>query len=164
MNKFVIFILGAVCGFGVSRAFKDSPTVDVVQESSVERKSHSEVPLIHRAPTVASTPQPSSESPIPDATDVQQAPTPPHPVYFIFSEETVENMEQNIAALQKDVSVVKDREGWIVRFHSTNNLLSQVGISDNDMIRFNQLDEMRLNPDTQDLANRMESVLANLER
>ena len=164
MNKFAIFVLGTVCGFGVSHAMRDSPSVEVVQTSS-EAASRAETPLIHRSEEPASATT-TPETPHEVATSEMQPPqpTPPHPVYFIFSEESVENMEQNIATLQKDVSVIKDQDGWVVRFHSTNNLLSQLGISDNDLIRFNQLDEMRLNPETQDLANRMESVLGNLER
>lgn len=164
MNKFAIFVLGAICGFGVSHTMRDSPSMEVVQ-ASAEAAPPSEVPLIHRSEEApVATTAPETPHKVSASEEQPQQSNPPHPVYFIFSEETVENMEQNIATLQKDVSVIKEQDGWVVRFHSTHNLLSQLGISDNDLIRFNQLDEMRLNPDTQDLANRMESVLANLER
>lgn len=170
MNKIAIFIIGVVCGFALFRLSVDRPKVETALESHSESEDtkassqHSDsdkLPVIRRSElTTAPIPvasQPSQE-------ESREVPDPPHPVNFIFNEETLETMEQNIVTLQKEVSVIKDRDGWVVRFHSPDNLMSHIGLSDNDMIRFNQLDEMRLNPDTQDLAMRMESVLANLER
>lgn len=170
MNKLVIFIIGVACGFALSRLSVDRPKIDTALESPSESDdakaftphSHeNKIPVVHRSAAVTSaTPPVIPQTP----TETMEAPSPPHPVNFVFNEETLETMEQNIVTLQKEVSVVKDRDGWILRFHSPDNLLSHIGLSDNDLIRFHQLDEMRLNPDTQDLAMRMESVLANLER
>lgn len=170
MNKLVIFIIGVSCGFALSRLSTDHPKMESVLKSTSESDDiktftsnahENKMPVIHRSEAVVSaSPSVILQSP----TETVEAPSPPHPVNFVFNEETLETMEQNIVTLQKEVSVIKDRDGWILRFHSPDNLLSHIGLSDNDLIRFHQLDEMRLNPDTQDLALRMESVLANLER
>lgn len=170
MSKIVIFIIGVVCGFALSRLSVDRPKIETALESpsdsddvknSLPHSLENQVPVIHRSEAVASASPPETPQP---PNEVVETPSSPHPVNFIFNEETLETMEQNIVTLQKEVSVIKDRDGWILRFHSPDNLLSHIGLSDNDLIRFHQLDEMRLNPDTQDLAMRMESVLANLER
>ncbi|MGE5084684.1 MAG: hypothetical protein ACM3MG_00175 [Bacillota bacterium] len=171
MNKLVIFIIGVVCGFALSRVSADRPILETALENrseaeepnvTSEHSASAKIPVIHHSDST--TVAPLAVAPQTPLEDSREKPKPPHPINFVFNEETLETMEQNIVILQKEVSVIKDRDGWVVHFHSPDNLLSQIGLSDNDMIRFNQLDEMRLNPDTQDLAMRMESVLANLER
>ncbi|MFM6927083.1 MAG: hypothetical protein ACKOX6_01390 [Bdellovibrio sp.] len=171
MNKLLIFIIGLVCGFILSHVSVDRPKIDTALEAPSDSEDiktlsphsgHDQIPVVRRSePTTTAALPVVSQTPLDDP---REPTAPPHPVNFLFNEQTLETMEENIVTLQKEVSVIKDREGWVIRFHSADNLMSHIGLSDNDMIRFNQLDEMRLNPDTQDLAMRMESVLANLER
>lgn len=76
----------------------------------------------------------------------------------------ISEMEQNLNDLQKDVSLFKDRRGWIVRFHVENNLLSQTGLKDNDLITFKQLQKLKEDPNKADLMTRLEVVMGTIQR
>lgn len=81
-----------------------------------------------------------------------------------ISEEQVVTMEQNLNELQKDVSLFRDEKGWVVRFHSRDNLLSQMGFHDNDLIRFGHFEKLKEDPSRSELITRLESVMMNLQR
>lgn len=81
-----------------------------------------------------------------------------------LSEEQVTEMEMHLPELQKDVSLFRDNEGWIVRFHTQGNILSNVGIKDNDLIRFGQIQELKKDPEKVELISRLEAIFHNLQR
>ena len=83
---------------------------------------------------------------------------------FDVSQEQVEAMEHAIPELQKDVSLFRDSKGWVVRFHSQPNLLSDIGLKDNDLIRFSQIQKLKRDPEQAELISRLESVLNSLQR
>ncbi len=71
-------------------------------------------------------------------------------------------MEENLSDLQKEVSLFRDNTGWIVCFHSQNNLLSRIGIKDNDLIRFGQIEKLKQDPNKTALISRLEAVIETL--
>lgn len=81
-----------------------------------------------------------------------------------ISEEQITEMEQHFSDLQKDVSLFRDNNGWVVRFHNENNLLSSVGIKDNDFIRFGQIQQLKEDQSKAELISRLEAVMVNLQR
>lgn len=81
-----------------------------------------------------------------------------------ISEEQITEMEQHFSDLQKDVSLFRDSNGWVVRFHNKNNLLSSVGIKDNDFIRFGQIQKLKEDHSKGELISRLEAVMVNLQR
>lgn len=80
------------------------------------------------------------------------------------TEEQIAEMEENLSDLQKEVSFYKDNAGWIVRFHSQDNLLSHLGIKDNDLIRFGQIERLKQDPTKTELISRLEAVIETLQR
>ena len=76
----------------------------------------------------------------------------------------VENMEHELGVLQKDVSLFRYKKGWLVRFHAQENLLSEIGVRDNDFIRFSQFEQMKKDFSQKELVSRLENVLSQLER
>jgi hypothetical protein len=81
-----------------------------------------------------------------------------------LTEEQIQLMEQNIGSLQSDVSVFKDSEAWVVRFHHTNSVMSALGVKDGDQISFRQLEEMKNEPALEGLTRRLESILLQLQK
>jgi hypothetical protein len=81
-----------------------------------------------------------------------------------LTEEQIQTMEQDIATLQKDVSVFKDSEAWVVRFHHTSAVMSSLGVKDGDQISFKQLDEMKQEAALEGLTRRLENILLQLQK
>lgn len=83
---------------------------------------------------------------------------------FQISEAQIDAMEAQLPELQKEVSLFREQNGWLVRLHGHENLFAAIGVEDNDFIRFTQFDDMKKNPATEHLASRLEDILSNLER
>lgn len=81
-----------------------------------------------------------------------------------ITEAQISAMEQSLGTLQKDVSLFKDTAGWVVRFHQPSKVMSDLGVQDNDLISFHQLDGIRSQPALQDLVKRLEAVLSQLQK
>ncbi|WP_413291441.1 hypothetical protein [Bdellovibrio sp. HCB337] len=81
-----------------------------------------------------------------------------------ITEEQIQAMEKSLGTLQKDVSVFKDTAGWVVRFHQPSKLMSDLGVQDNDLISFHQLQSIKSQPALQDLVARLEAVLGHLQK
>lgn len=87
-----------------------------------------------------------------------------HVLNLDISEDQVVQMEQHLIDLQKDVSLFRDKTGWIVRFHIQDNLLATTGIRDNDLIRFGHIEKLKEDPNRADLITRLEAVMMSLQR
>ncbi|WP_413612162.1 hypothetical protein [Bdellovibrio sp. HCB-110] len=87
-----------------------------------------------------------------------------HLLNLDISEEQIVEMEQHLGDLQKDVSLFRDNKGWIVRFHTQNNLLSKTGLKDNDLIRFGQIERLKEDPNNTELISRLEAIIMSLQR
>lgn len=85
-------------------------------------------------------------------------------VVLNISEARVEALEQNFSELQRDISLFKDDRGWTVRFHRNTNLLSSMGIQDNDLISFELFQQLKKDPSKGNLVSRLEIIFSNLER
>ncbi len=81
-----------------------------------------------------------------------------------ITNEQIENIEQNISDLQKDVKIFKDSKGWVVKFYRNENLISSLGINDNDIIRFDQLNRLKADPSKEHQISQLESIFYQLER
>ncbi|MBO9666823.1 MAG: hypothetical protein J7501_08410 [Bdellovibrio sp.] len=167
-----VFGIGILVGLGISHFGRSDQTKSVAEatpDSDDEKtfpaaKAQVELPAPPRMPTAAETKPLQSELPPPAMPQASLEQPAPRIADIDFNEANVEVLEQNIVELHKDVSLEKDRDGWIVHFHTSDNLLSSFGISNNELIRFNQVDEMKKDPNTVELANRIENLLSNLER
>lgn len=101
---------------------------------------------------------------VPAALEEPEAEDLPKQIDLTLSPFQVENMEQDLGALQKDVSLFRYKKGWLVRFHTRENLLSEIGVRDSDFIRFSQFEQMKNDVTKKDLVSRLESVLVQLEK
>lgn len=114
---------------------------------AVETRTHgSDEP---RPPDASPTPSPSAEKRI---------------LNFEVSEPEVYQMETRLDSLQREVSLFREDRGWVVKFYSSQNALADTGIRDGDLIRFSHLESMKANPETAELARRLEDILQSLER
>ena len=102
---------------------------------------------------------PRAAEPTPTPTE-----SPKRILNFEVSEPEVHQMEANLDTLQKEVSLFREERGWVVKFYSSQNALADTGVRDGDLIRFNHLDTMKRNPETAELAQRLEDVLLSLQR
>lgn len=180
MNKNIYtFCLGLVVGLSVMFLLK--------KETPKESLPANESIVTHVSPEIATKPIETSATTAPingnqimqvEKEAAAQAPTEvaaaemppeieqeelPQSIDLTLSDLQVENMEQSLGDLQKDVSLFRYKKGWLVRFHSSGNLLSEIGVHDNDFIRFSQFEEMKKDRSKEKLVSRLEDVLTNLE-
>lgn len=173
----IVFFVGVVVGLGLgrwTRHEKPAPVTAAAAECEpavpVAESKKPEVPPLEKKKGMALLNvrkgsqyarlglQPALTAPLPGPEAA------PHAINLNISEEQVSNLEENFADLQKDVSVYRDQQGWVVRFHHNSNPLADMGLQDNDMIRFSQFHEDTQDPDRDRLYSRLEQVLIDLER
>lgn len=81
-----------------------------------------------------------------------------------ITESQIQKMEAYLPELQKDVSLFKDTQGWVVRFHHSSKIMSGLGVKDGDLISFKHLQDMKNEPALKALVGRLESVLSQLQK
>jgi len=89
---------------------------------------------------------------------------PPSSVTFQFDEQDLDALEQSLPDLQKEVSLYRRENGWLVRIHATTNPFAFIGIQDNDFIRDNQFQDLERDPSKKTLVGRLVDILTSLER
>ncbi|WP_413559522.1 hypothetical protein [Bdellovibrio sp. HCB209] len=175
MNKDLIiaFALGILVGWGVFKLTspKTAPApVEIAQtvsenennDQAMGEPAPADMPKIPEQATNDFNGQIPSGTPLAAPADVP--PVPPRNVNLELTEESLEMLEQNITELHSEVTVERDNEGWILHFNNPDNYFSSIGLADNDRIPFTQFEEMRQNPEQQEMASRIETILSNLEK
>jgi hypothetical protein len=81
-----------------------------------------------------------------------------------ITEAQIRLMEENLRDLQQDISLFKDTEGWVVRFHHTSSIMTALGVKDSDLISFKQLQEVKKQPALESLVRRLEIIFAHLQK
>ncbi|WP_413576664.1 hypothetical protein ACLVWU_01340 [Bdellovibrio sp. HCB290] len=173
MNKdlIVAFALGILVGWGVFKVTspKSAPAPTEVAQGVSENEMNTPGPT-ERADEDSDAPQTPDmmAAANPSATPLAQPPTtpeePPRDINLQLTEEAVDMLEENIAELHQSVTVERDNEGFVLHFDSPDNYFANIGLANNDRIPFTQFEEMRQNPETQELAGRIETILSNLEK
>lgn len=80
-----------------------------------------------------------------------------------FTENQIFEIEQRISELQGDIAFYRDNKGWSVHMNTDSNLFTEIGIKNNDFIRFEQVENMKMNFNS-NLAYRLEDIIKKLER
>jgi hypothetical protein len=168
----VIFALGLIVGlflYSSLQSQKKETNSDAQRETLPAHKE----PELHQEDIAISRPSspPNAASvSVETRTHAPETERPPAPspskriLQFDVSEFQLQRMEADLEALQKDVSLSRLEKGWQVKFRDDKNLLAEMGLRDGDLIQFSHLESMRRNPETTDLARRLEYVLTFLER
>ncbi|MEK2689679.1 hypothetical protein [Bdellovibrio sp. GT3] len=173
MNKdlIVAFALGILVGWGVFKftSPKAAPAPTEIAQGVSEEDMANPNPSENAADEAAMPQiQDSMANANPAATPMAQPPTapenPPRDINLQLTEETVDMLEENIADLHQSVTVERDDQGFILHFDNPDNYFANIGLANNDRIPFTQFEEMRQNPETQELAGRIETILSNLEK
>ncbi len=173
MNKDLIiaFALGILVGWGVFKFTSPNHTAAPVEVAQV-------TPEEGTPPSGTETPG-GDVPPPPETPDTNTAATPSgtpmaptstagegvhRNINLELTEDAVDMLEQSITDLHQSVTVERDAEGFILHFDNPDNYFASIGLSNNDRIPFTQFEEMRQNPETQELASRIETLLSNLEK
>ncbi|QLY25743.1 hypothetical protein [Bdellovibrio sp. KM01] len=174
MNKdlLIAFALGILVGWGVFKFTTPNPTsagtetAQVATDESTAPAQNNELPGgdIPPPPETAE----SNAAPMPNGTPMATPPTTGEVVHrninLELTEDAVDMLEQSITDLHQSVTVERDNEGFILHFDNPDNYFASIGLANNDRIPFTQFEEMRQNPETQELASRIETLLSNLEK
>jgi len=83
---------------------------------------------------------------------------------FDFSEDQILELEINLNELQNQVSFFRDNQGWTVQYYDEPNLLSDIGIKNNDFIPFDDIQKLKEDPYKGKLISRLESIMESLQR
>ncbi|UYL10308.1 hypothetical protein B9G69_006910 [Bdellovibrio sp. SKB1291214] len=175
MNKDLIiaFVLGIMVGWGVfkftasDKSPAETPVAQEAQDNTVNQADNSEVPGGDIAPPPPSLPEngmAAAPSGVPTATPPTNSEGIHRNINLELTEEAVDMLENSITELHQAVTVERDNEGFILHFESNDNYFASIGLANNDRIPFTQFEEMRQNPETQELASRIETILSNLEK
>lgn len=175
MNKDLIiaFVLGIMVGWGIfkftatDKASSQAPVAQEAQDNANNQAENSEAPGGDMAPPPPSLPEndmAAAPSTTPMAIPPANAEGTHRNINLELTEEAVEMLEQSITELHQAVTVERDNEGFILHFESNDNYFASIGLANNDRIPFTQFEEMRQNPETQELASRIETILSNLEK
>lgn len=81
-----------------------------------------------------------------------------------FDENQIEEIEQRMTELQGEIAFFKDNKGWFVHMSTDSNPFTEIGIKNNDFIRFEQVENMKMNSRNSNLALRLEDIIRKLER
>jgi hypothetical protein len=169
-------LLGFAIGLGVGLYIKSSdkpakheevaqeqPVFQAPEKTAVPMPSQKENPpaSVSVPKTKVSTPQGLQVEKEPGAVATDETPAP-RMLSLDISDEDLQLLEQNIAELQNEVSLYKDDKGWVVRFNNADNLLSMIGLQDNDFIRYKQFEAMKNDPVNGEKFTRLEAVFQNL--
>ncbi|WP_413586100.1 hypothetical protein [Bdellovibrio sp. HCB274] len=172
MNKdlIVAFALGILVGWGVFKftAPKSASAPTEVAQGVSEDEMNQPGPTENAEEAAPPATPDTMAAANPTATPLAQPPAtpeePPRDINLQLTEEAVDMLEENIAELHSSVTVERDNEGFILHFDSPDNYFANIGLANNDRIPFTQFEEMRQNPETQELAGRIETILSNLEK
>jgi len=146
-----LIVAGVLALAGVIGLFVKHGTTNVVRQEVPDRPTQRGP----ASPDPATSSQPAALS-IRPSTDASAG--------LNLTEDQIQLMEQNISTLQKDVSVFKDTDAWVVRFHHTSAVMSSLGVKDNDQISFKQLEDMKNEPALEALTKRLENILLQLQK
>jgi hypothetical protein len=143
----------------VASAFAISGVFAVLSKQTPSRVSRSEVP--ERSPRgPASSEDPSTSQPAP----LSIRPSPEATAGLKITESQIRMMEDNLSELQQDVSLFKDSQGWIVRFHQPSGVMASLGVKDNELISFKLIQDMKNEPALTALVGRLEIIFAQLQK
>lgn len=175
-----LFGMGVIVGVCITSFFKREAKVHLSEAPAAEQTSKEQlnISMEHRTAAkevnIPKGSKVSSSAPaemikakgeLPPEPQQEVAPDErPQTIDFALSEDQIDNMEQSLGDLQKDISLFRYKKGWLVRFHSATNLLSEIGVHDNDFIRFSQFESLKKNPQQEKLVSRLENILSSLER
>lgn len=167
--------MGVLVGYGISLLKSEKPTAmppQVTQSKPYEAKIVKPTSLIGASDAqVASEKPPATEIPPMGvqqqreiAADSPQEEEASEVFNLDIAESELAMMEENLSDLQKDVSLVRSEDGWIVRFYNSSNLMESIGVKDRDLIRFSHLEALKRDPTKTYLVSRLESLFSHLER
>ncbi|WP_413291851.1 hypothetical protein ACLSU7_10560 [Bdellovibrio sp. HCB185ZH] len=175
MNKdlLIAFALGILVGWGVFKFTTPNPTSAGVEATQVAAED-SAAPMQNEETPGGDIPPPPETSEMNAAAVPSGTPMAPPPsttgevvhrnINLELTEDAVDMLEQSITDLHQSVTVERDNEGFILHFDNPDNYFASIGLANNDRIPFTQFEEMRQNPETQELASRIETLLSNLEK
>lgn len=144
----------------VASAFAISGIFAVLTKQTPTRISRQEVP---ERPTLRGPASPDiNTSSQPAALSVR--PSTEASAGLNVTEAQIHLMEQNLSDLQQDVSLFKDTHGWVVRFHHPSRVMAALGVKDNDVISFKQLQRIKSEPALESLVHRLEVILSHLQK
>lgn len=87
----------------------------------------------------------------------------PERVKLLFNLENIIQLENEWESLQTSIVTNRENEGWRVHFLIQSNLFAELGMQDQDLIRFDYLDYAKKNPSDREVAERFERILVELE-
>ena len=174
-------IIGIIVGYALfsqkDKAQVESSTTQssLDQEALEVKKPSSPLPSAKRVvqapePQVKETTSLQLEKPVESSPriaaemQVEEQEAPPKVLSLDVSEMQIAQMEQQIEELQRDVSLYRERNGWVVRFHRKNNTLARIGVQENDLIRDGHFDSLKQVPGKAELMARLEAVINHLQR
>jgi hypothetical protein len=178
MKKFTAGLAVGVCiGFGLAAIFKpeskipDIPEIsqDELLKPNLKGRELSAENLKPKKMEQFGTKKANLVLEVSSAQDTPSDPKPEDPTTVAntlnidISEQQITRMEEELPELQKDVSLYRDNKGWTVRFHRQDNLLSLTGINDNDLIRFEQIAQIKKDPAKTELISRLENIMLQLQ-
>ena len=170
MKKFSLGLIVGVCiGFGLSAIFKPDTKITDTPEISQDEIEKPSIPSKELYADKAGAKKSNLVLQVSSAQDTPMDPKPEDPTVVAnnlnidISEQQISRMEQELPELQKDVSLYRDNKGWTVRFHRQDNLLSLAGINDNDLIRFEQIENIKKDPSKAELISRLENIMLQLQ-
>lgn len=169
-----VFALGVVVGYGISLLKSDRPIAapQVAIPKPYEAKIVKANPPGYQNQPLVSEKPPASEIPPIDvqpqrelaANSPHEAEDSPDVFNLDIAESELTMMEENLSDLQRDVSLIRSEEGWIVRFYNSSNLMESIGVKDHDLIRFSHLEALKRDPTKTYMVSRLESLFSHLER
>jgi hypothetical protein len=143
-----------------------APVAQEAQDNAVNQAENSEAPSgdIAPPPSLPENGMAANPANTPMATPPANAEGTHRNINLELTEDAVDMLEQSITELHQAVTVERDNEGFILHFESNDNYFASIGLANNDRIPFTQFEEMRQNPETQELASRIETILSILEK
>lgn len=162
-------LFGILIGVAIAFLFLSTKNPGPIKPAQVNQdpvESHPAAPQPEILPVdkKAEAPAIPTSSTLAQAKSNPSEPTPAQLLNLDISEAQIAEIEENLSDLQKEVSFFRDNSGWIVRFHTESNLLSQIGMKDNDLIRFGQIEKLKEDPSKTALISRLEAVIETLRR
>ncbi len=106
---------------------------------------------------------PESETPTLPAETSTDVKEPNRIVELTLDESNLSNLESNMNDLSQKVTTSREERGWRVRYRSTDNPMSSIGIIHNDLVLYQVIQRAKKNSQTAPLVSRLENIFSTLE-
>lgn len=176
-NRWVVFACGLALGYVIHMAYFTPPPVAIIgphcepaavaegipARTAAAPGHHEEISV--RKLTIRALPDTISETaPRSVRPPAQERAEPESTAFLSIDEKSVDEMERSKDELKNRVYTEATGEGWRVHVLREDNLLTQTGIQDGDLITTQSLNMQLQQPDRVRLASRIMRILNDLNR